>query len=128
MSSDFTPPDQQVNMQTVIGSADSQLEATYIDQDSASDQNSRQRERDLAFAVAAIEGGFLTHKQLAGFVKDWTIHGDLPLSEHLISKAGLTPEDCRPIEDTAELKLQRAQSRVLSDDHSSSLSATDLLI
>lgn len=128
MSSDFTPPDQQASMQTVIGSADSQLEATYIDQDSASDQNSRQRERDLAFAVAAIEAGFLTHKQLAGFVKDWTIHGDLPLSEHLISKAGLTPEDCRPIEDTAELKLQRAQSRVLSDVHSSSLSATDLLI
>ena len=128
MNSDPTPSNQQAAIQTVISSPESQVEATFIGQDSRSDQSSRQHERDLAFALAAIEAGFLSQKQLAGFVKDWTIHGDLPLSNHLVSKEALTVEDCRPLEDAAELKLQRAQGRAMGDQNKSSLSVNELLI
>ncbi|HBN79374.1 MAG TPA: hypothetical protein DD473_26855, partial [Planctomycetaceae bacterium] len=52
----------------------------------------------------------------------------MSLSEHLTAKAALTPEECLALEELAEQKLQRSQSRARSDQNSSSLSPKELLI
>lgn len=80
------------------------------------------QERDLAFAVAAVNSGQITRKQLAQAVKDWTIHGDVSLPEHLVKK-GLIAEDLRsPLEDDAESRLQRVLDH-LSDRGSDSVTS-----
>lgn len=128
MSSDVTPTTQSADFKTVLTSLDPHNEATRIESNSTAKRLTRQHERDLAFALSAIETGHLTHKQITGLVKDWTIHGDLSLSEHLTAKAALTPEECLALEELAEQKLQRSQSRARSDQNSSSLSPKELLI
>ena len=111
----------QYHDQTQIGrtsGSDDFGEFTYIPAEGA--PASFKQERDLAFALAALEQGTLTRKQIAQAVKDWTIHGDLTLGEHLQQK-GLFSEHIRQkIEESAGAKLQKILEHLDSNNTESS--------
>lgn len=110
----------QFHEQTQIGSPDSgELgEFTYISAEGVS--TSFKQERDLAFALAALEQGTLTRKQIAQAVKDWTIHGDLTLGKHLEQKGLFSELIRRNLEETAESKLQKILEHLDSNNTESS--------
>jgi len=78
-------------------------------------------ERDLTFALTLIESGVLSRKQIAQAVKDWTIHGDLTLYDHLNRKGLLPDTDHTSLEETADSKLQKVLEKL--DDVDSNISS-----
>lgn len=83
---DTANPDQAATSDDQGRTVPSDIEATFMYQESSS----LKKERDVAFALAAIEASLLTERQLSGAVKDWTIHGGEPLSQHLIDAQLIT--------------------------------------
>ena len=54
------------------------------------ESESVKKSRDVAFAIAAIQGGAVTERKVAKAASTWTIHGSEPLSDHLVSAGLLT--------------------------------------
>jgi serine/threonine protein kinase len=77
-----------------------------------SGDDANKKERDVAFAVAALDAGLLSSRQLAAAVIEWTFHGDKPLGEHLVDKDLLTTEHRNQIEVQADQQLSRAVARL----------------
>lgn len=110
---------QQYHDQTQIAPSESALaEFTYIPAEGI--PGTFKPERDLAFALVLMESGSLTRKQLVQAVKDFTIHGDLTLLEHLSRKGLLTDLDRTSLEQSADAKLQRVLERLDGVDSNTS--------
>jgi serine/threonine protein kinase len=73
-------------------------------------QFSREQE-DIALAALALRSGALTERQLSESLGSWTIHGSVPLAEHLVS-LGLLDESSRQ-------KLSEQASEYLATCHAS---------
>jgi len=96
--------------------ASAALDATCMYEES----ESVKKERDVAFALAALEANYLTERQLVGAVKDWTIHGDESLSAHLIEKQLITTALRDELEKKADKNLHLAADRASRSDGSTS--------
>jgi hypothetical protein len=64
-----------------------------------------QQEQDIALVAELLEAGSLSERQIAAVMGDWSIHGSIPLAQH-IENRGLIPAE------QIAILVQRAQSRV----------------
>ncbi|MBT5018262.1 MAG: serine/threonine protein kinase, partial [Planctomicrobium sp.] len=74
----------------------------------------------LAFALTLIESGVLSRKQIAQAVRDWTIHGDLTLHDHLNRKGLFSDDEHTSLEEKADSKLQKVLERLDAADPNTS--------
>ncbi|MCG8584488.1 MAG: serine/threonine protein kinase [Pirellulales bacterium] len=118
----FAQRERQDAMATLDGdsTAESDPEATYA----FTGPDANKKERDVAFAISLLDSGAFSSRQLAHAVKDWTIHGDKPLSEHLVEKDLLADKLRSEIEIKADDHLNNAFARVSSKRRSGRLSAS----
>ncbi len=61
--------------------ADSRFAATFV----SHHQDFSKEQQDLALAALLLRSGSLTERQLSTALSNWTIHGNVPLAEHLAS-------------------------------------------
>ncbi|MEZ6072120.1 MAG: serine/threonine-protein kinase [Pirellulales bacterium] len=72
------------------------------------EDNSQKKERDVAFAVVALEAGAIGERQLAKAVKNWTIHGADSLANHLARERLLSEQQCDTLRSEADHRFKRA--------------------
>jgi serine/threonine protein kinase len=87
--------------------AGGQDSATFDETCQFQEPESRKQQLDVAFALAVVESGKLTERQLARAVRGWTIHGDQALSEHLVAHRHIPEAACAELEGLAADKLRR---------------------
>jgi len=61
---------------------------------------------DIALAAALMQSGALTERDLSAALGTWSIHGSVPLAEHLIKRGLLDEAACRRAEQLAAARLQ----------------------
>jgi len=86
------------------------FEATFI---SAGGDFSK-ADRDLVFATATLKSGRLAERQLSRALANWTVHGDQPLADHLVSEGLLSDADRKKLETDADNMLQDAAEDIVS--------------
>ena len=72
------------------------------------------KERDVAFAIALLQTGHMSERQLTGAVKQWTIHGDQQLSDHLVNRKLITAQIREKLIPEANQRLESATARAAS--------------
>ena len=118
----FAERERQDAMTTLAGDGDTDASADATLHFDGHDANKKQR--DVAFASVVLEGGHLTMRQLSVAVKDWTVHGDKPLGEHLVDKDLLATEFRNELEVKADNHVHRAVARASNGQRSGRRSAS----
>lgn len=92
-------------------------QATYV----AADTDFSKEQLDIAVASVALKSGAVTERQFATAMSTWTIHGNVPLIDHLRSSGLLDDEQCQKV---ARMAADQLASRVDAAKLSSSSSGT----
>ena len=118
----FAERERQDAMTTLTGDSQStaDTDATCL----LDGDDSNKKHRDVALAIAVLEGRHLSRRELAGAVKDWTAHGDKPLGEHLVDKELLAAELRNELEVKADNHLHRVGARASTSRGDGRQSAT----
>lgn len=72
--------------------------------------HTNKEERDLAFAIAAMQLGQLNTRHVARSLENWTVHGNRSLEEHLVGQSVISPEDGTQIARVAAALLAEAEA------------------
>jgi len=79
----------------------------------AAQEDATKEERDVAFAMVALQAGRMTERQLTRAVANWTIHGSRSLAEHLESHGLVSVDESEKYKQLVESRgpaLGRAKS------------------
>ncbi|MEM9185871.1 MAG: serine/threonine-protein kinase [Planctomycetota bacterium] len=65
------------------------------------------QDEDIAMAAALLRSGLLSDRQLSAAMGDWSVHGSVPLAEHLRERRALTVEQIDDLRDEASASVAR---------------------
>ncbi len=76
-------------------------------------ENSLNRqEEDIALAAELMNSGLVTDREVTAAVSDWSIHGSVPLAQHLEDKGILTAEQADNLSQNAKRRVDRARRSI----------------
>lgn len=92
-----------------------QLAATYLAQPS----DVPRAERDIACAAEILDSALLNERELAAAVSSWSMHGTVPLLDHLLTTGCITRETFAEVEQRLIARLERSSGATAKEPQSS---------
>lgn len=87
-----------------------------------------QQEQDIALVAELLEAGFLSERQIASALGAWSIHGNVPLAEH-IERQGLLPrEKIAALIQRSQARIERARKQAATDSFAPANSGESLFL
>ena len=74
-----------------------------------------QQEQDIALVVELLETGSLSERQIAAVMGDWSIHGNVPLAQHIQERGLLSAEQIAPLTKQVQDRIQTARKNAAAD-------------
>ncbi len=74
-----------------------------------------QQEQDIALVAELLEAGGLSERQIAAAMGDWSIHGSIPLAQHIEDRRLLPAEQIKPLIERAQSRVERARTSAAND-------------
>jgi serine/threonine protein kinase len=72
------------------------------------------QESDVALAAELLQSGIVNEREITAAMADWSIHGSVPLCEHLEQRGLLTPHQLDGVKQNAASRVERARQSVAS--------------
>ncbi|MEM9659069.1 MAG: serine/threonine-protein kinase, partial [Planctomycetota bacterium] len=98
--------------------ADSQTQAGSYDKTCLFDEvaaGGNKAEQDIAFALEAINSGMVGERKLNAALAKWSIHGGVPLAEHLKSTAVLSDDQINQLKKRAAATIRESVHQTAGD-------------
>ena len=70
------------------------------------------QEEDIALAAVLLQAGVVNEREIAAAVSDWSIHGNVSLADHLISRKLLSAEQIETLRQRAIASVNRARRSI----------------
>jgi len=83
------------------------------------DGNYSKEQRDIAFATALLQSGAVTERALSTALATWTIHGSVPLADHLIKSGLIEAPQAGEIANQAAARLEACGNDLAKDGRAS---------
>ena len=79
--------------------------------DSGSTQALSRHEEDIALAAELLSSGIINERAISKAVSDWSIHGSVPLADHLCDKGILSRDQIDQLQESAQTRVERLRRR-----------------
>ncbi len=74
-----------------------------------------QQEQDIALVAELLESGYLSERQIGSVMGDWSIHGSIPLAQHIEKRGLVRAEQLAVLMRRAQERIERARKSAAND-------------
>ncbi|MEM9365297.1 MAG: serine/threonine-protein kinase [Planctomycetota bacterium] len=76
------------------------------------DASLSRQEEDIALAAELLKSGYVNDRQIAAAISDWSVHGSIPLAQHLESKQLLTDDQLKKLSAAAHVQVEKLRHSI----------------